>query len=46
MAMDDGEQRFIDEFRKKNYRPELLFENETIISNIKSHPMALWRCMN
>lgn len=46
MAMDNGEQRFIDEFGKKNYRPELLFENETIICNIKSHPMALWRCMN
>ncbi len=44
IKIDEGERRFIEEFRGKNYKPELLFDEETIIGNIKSHPMALWRC--
>ncbi len=46
ITIDEEEQRFIDEFRNKNYRPELLFSNKTIIDNIKYHPMALWRCQD
>jgi hypothetical protein len=30
-------------FTNRNYRPELLFDDEEIISRIKNHPMALWR---
>ena len=44
IKIEKGERRFIEEFRNKNYRPELLFDDQTIIGNIKSHPMALWRC--
>ena len=35
---------FINEFRNKNYKPELLFSDKNIIENILYHPMALWRC--
>lgn len=44
ITIDQEEQRFIDEFRTKNYMPELLFSDKTVAENIKSHPMALWRC--
>ncbi len=46
IKITNREQKFIDEFRKQNYRPELLFNNSDILNNIKSHPMALWRCKN
>lgn len=35
---------FVNEFRNKNYKPELLFSDNNIIENILYHPMALWRC--
>ena len=35
---------FVNEFRNKNYKPELLFSDKNIIENILYHPMALWRC--
>lgn len=44
ITIDENEQRFINEFKAKNYKPELLFNDEMIINNIKKHPMALWRC--
>lgn len=46
ITIDQEEQRFIDEFRTKNYMPELLFNDKTVIDNIKYHPMALWRCQD
>lgn len=46
IKITNREQKFIDEFRKQNYRPELLFNNSGILNNIKSHPIALWRCKN
>ena len=42
----EKEQEFIEEFKNRNYKPELLFESKEIINNIKLHPMALWRCKN
>lgn len=44
IIFDESELLFIKEFRNGNYQPELLFEDENIIMNIKAHPMALWRC--
>ena len=44
ISINEGERKFIEEFKNKNYRPELLFDDETTIENIKSHPRALWRC--
>ena len=46
ITIGQKEQRFIDEFKAKNYIPELLFSDDTIINNIKYHPMALWRCQD
>lgn len=44
IVINDNEQKFIDEFKKRVYKPELLFDNELEIYNAKCHPMALWRC--
>lgn len=37
------ERSFIESFRRKDYRPELLFDNPEVIDRIKYHPMAIWR---
>ncbi len=44
ISINEDERKFIEEFKNKNYKPELLFDDKTTIENIKSHPMALWRC--
>jgi len=44
IVLSHDEQDFIREFRKQNYKPELLFKDLSVIKNIESHPMALWRC--
>lgn len=43
MHLNDSESRFLREFRRKEYHPEYLFENEEIIDRLKKHPMALWK---
>ena len=44
MVLTDNEKQFLNCFEEKEYRPELLFETEEIISRIADHPMALWKC--
>ncbi len=44
IKINEKEQVFINEFRKHNYKPEILFDNFEIVNNIKFHPMAIWRC--
>lgn len=39
----DGEIEFIQAFRNKDYRPELLFDDKAILKRITTHPMAMWR---
>lgn len=41
---NETDKLFWDEFRKKSYKPELLFDDPSIIARIKDHPMALWKC--
>lgn len=41
--LTDKEKEFITKFRDKEYIPELLFEDNDIITRIEKHPMALWR---
>lgn len=41
--LTDSETAFIDAFVAKEYRPELLFDDEQIIKNIRNHPMAYWK---
>lgn len=42
MVLTKEEKEFLDRFEKGEYIPELLFEEEAILSRIKNHPMALW----
>ncbi len=44
LVLDSGERTFLEAFRRKEYRPELLFSDAKIIDRIKDHPMALWKC--
>lgn len=44
MILTENEKMYLDEFERKNYRPELLFDDSRIIERIQKHPMALWKC--
>lgn len=41
--IDDKEREFLDLFKQKIYKPELLFSDEYILKNIKNHPMVMWK---
>lgn len=43
IVINEKQQEFIDNFKKKQYLPELLFSDD-LLENIKLHPMAIWRC--
>lgn len=43
LVLTDGEKEFLSKLKEKVYTPELLFESEEIINNVKNHPAALWR---
>ena len=43
MVLTAEEQEFLEQFKKKIYSPELLFDDEQIINRIKSHPMVSWK---
>ena len=43
LVLTDGEKEFLSKLKDKTYVPELLFDNEEIVANIKHHPAALWR---
>ena len=44
MQLTDVEREYMERFAAKDYRPELLFEDEKIIERLEGHPMALWKC--
>lgn len=44
LTPDPQELSFWSEFRTKTYQPELLFEDQAVLSRIAAHPMALWKC--
>ena len=44
MILTPNEKEYLDRFGAKEYRPELLFEDDSIVDRIKEHPMALWKC--
>ena len=46
LVLEDDERRFLDEFKAKKYRPELLFDDTDILDRIREHPMALWKMQN
>ena len=43
MILTLQEKEYLDAFERKEYKPELLFEDTGILENIKNHPMALWK---
>ena len=43
LILETDERKFLDEFKAKKYRPELLFNDTDILDRIKKHPMALWK---
>ena len=43
MRLDHQEKEFLLNFKGKEYKPELLFDDMAIIERIKNHPMALWK---
>lgn len=43
MILTEDEKRFLTAFRKKEYRPNLLFDDVAILERIKEHPMAMWK---
>ena len=43
MTFTEDEKLFIEHFNKKEYQPDLLFEDTEIIESIKNHPMAIWK---
>lgn len=44
MILTAEEQGYLDNFEKKKYILELLFDDVDIVKRIKNHPMALWKC--
>lgn len=44
MILTENEKDYIRCFRNREYKPELLFTEDTILERIKTHPMALWKC--
>lgn len=42
--LTENEHNFLQSFRDKKYRPDLLFPDDEISSRIIHHPMALWKC--
>lgn len=43
LELTDSERLFIERFNANEYLPELLFEDETMVERVRSHPMALWK---
>ena len=46
LSLETDERKFLDEFKAKRYRPELLFDDTGILDRIREHPMALWKIQN
>lgn len=44
IQLTEKENEYIERFRAKEYRPELLFDDDEIVTRICEHTMALWKC--
>ena len=44
MIPTEEENEYMNRFNHKEYRPELLFDDPSVIERIAKHPMALWKC--
>jgi predicted nucleotidyltransferase component of viral defense system len=43
MKLTESEVEFLERFKNKDYRPELLFDDEETVARLAKHPMALWK---
>jgi hypothetical protein len=43
MKLTEPEAKFLDRFESKEYRPDLLFQQEEIVARLAKHPMVLWK---
>lgn len=43
MVLTPQEKEYLDLFERREYKPELLFEDAVILENVKEHPMAFWK---
>jgi len=46
MTVSQGESDYLECFMQGEYRPDLLFDDRTIVERIAKHPMAIWKCNN
>lgn len=46
LVLTGRETAFLQAFRERQYKPELLFTDDEILARIALHPMALWKCGN
>lgn len=44
MKPTEAENDYMEKFIAKEYKPELLFDDEEIVGRLRNHPMALWKC--
>lgn len=44
LCLTDKEKEYLTAFERKEYMPELLFEDTDILERLMTHPMALWKC--
>lgn len=44
--LTENQKEFLSLFRKKVYKPELLFTDERILDSIRNHPMIMWKLMD
>lgn len=44
LTFSEEEINFIKHFNQREYRPNILFGDKTIIERVLNHPMALWKC--
>lgn len=44
LVFSEEEHKFIEHFNNRDYRPDILFPEGDIAENLKTHPMALWKC--
>lgn len=46
LNLNDGERDFLMAFKNREFKPELLFNEQDIIDRLKSHPMIKWKLRN
>jgi hypothetical protein len=44
LILTENERNFLSAFRKREYCPGLLFDDEAL-ERLRNHPMALWKCV-